>query len=224
MIALYTNEEFESAKSIDSLPCKCTMCGNTFYKQKRVIKRTLTNYDSNTGDFCSRECKRKSEGGIESVSCTNCGKTFEKHTSEIKKSKSGNHFCSQSCGGTYNNKHKTTGNRRSKLEIYIENYLKTMHPDLEILFNDKTTINSELDIYLPKHKLAFELSGIFHYEPIYGQDKLNQIQNNDNRKFQACLEKGISLCIIDTSQQTYFKEETAKKYLNIILQIINTHR
>jgi hypothetical protein len=224
MIPLYTEKEFESAKSTDLLPCKCTICNNTFYKQKRVIKRTVTNYDRNTGDFCSRECKRKSEGGIESVICTNCGKTFEKHTSEIKKSKSGNHFCSKSCGVTYNNKHKTTGIRRSKLEIYIENYLKSTHPDIEILFNNKTIINSELDIYLPKHKLAFELSGIFHYEPIFGKEKLSQIQNNDNRKFQACIEQGIELCIIDTSELKYFKEKNAVKYLNIILQIINIHR
>lgn len=224
MIPLYTKEEFESAKSIDLLPCKCTICNNTFYKQKRVIKRTITNYNRNTGDFCSRECKRKSEGGIELVTCANCSKTFEKHTSEIKKSKSGNHFCSKSCGVSYNNTHKTIGNRRSKFEIYVENYLRSVHPDIEVLFNDKQAINSELDIYLPKHKLAFELSGIFHYEPIFGIEKLNQIQNNDSRKFQACLENGIELCIIDMSGLKYFKEKNAIKYLNIILQIINTHR
>ena len=65
------------------------------------------------------------------------------------------------------------------------------------------------------------LNGIFHYEPIYGQDKLSQIQNNDNRKFQACIENGIELCIIDSSQQKYFKEQSSLKYLNIITNIIN---
>jgi len=69
--------------------------------------------------------------------------------------------------------------------------------------------------------LAFELNGIFHYEPIYGQNKLNQIQNNDNRKFQACLENNIELCIIDTSSQTYFKPKTAQKFLDIITNLIN---
>lgn len=224
MIPLYTEKEFKSAKSTDLLPCKCTICNNTFYKQKRVIKRTVTNYDRNTGNFCSKECKRKSEGGIELVVCTNCNKTFEKHTSEIKKSKSGNHFCSKSCAGTYNNKNKIKGYRRSKLEKYLEKELIKLYPNLIILFNDNKIINSELDIYVPSLKLAFELNGIFHYEPIFSQDKLLRIQNNDNRKFQACLEKEIELCIIDTSQQTYFKEETAKKYLNIILEIICIHR
>lgn len=224
MIPLYTKKEFELAKSYDFLPCKCVKCSNTFYKQKRVINRTTTNYNRNTGDFCSRECKRKSEGGFESVACANCGKIITKHSSAIKKSKTGNHFCSKSCAVSYNNTHKTTGNRRSKLEMYIENYLRSAHPDIEMLFNDKQTINSELDIYLPKLNLAFELSGIFHYEPIYGKEKLAQIQNNDNRKFQACLENDIELCIIDTSELKYFKEKNAVKYLNIILQIIYTHR
>ena len=61
---------------------------------------------------------------------------------------------------------------------------------------------------------------IFHYEPIYGAEKLASIQNNDNRKFQACLEKGIELVIIDTSRQVYVKPKTSQKYLDIITKII----
>ena len=52
--------------------------------------------------------------------------------------------------------------------------------------------------------------------------KLNQIKNNDNNKFQKCIENDISLCIIDTSSQTYFKEQTSIKFLNIITNVINT--
>lgn len=59
------------------------------------------------------------------------------------------------------------------------------------------------------------------YEPIYGENKLNQIQNNDNRKFQACLEKKIELCIIDTSCSVHFKPQRDVKYLNIIRSIID---
>lgn len=70
-------------------------------------------------------------------------------------------------------------------------------------------------------KLAFELNGIFHYEPIFGNEKLNKIQKNDNNKFFKCQEKNISLCIIDTSSQKYFKEQTSKKFLDIITNIIN---
>ena len=138
----------------------------------------------------------------------------------MKKSKSGNSFCSLSCAAKYNNTHKTNGNRRSKLEKYLEEKLIQLYPNIEILFNNKEAINSELDVYFPSLKLAFELNGIFHYEPIYGSEKLNRIQNNDNRKFQACLENEIELCIIDSSQQKRFNESTSEKYLKIIVDII----
>jgi len=72
----------------------------------------------------------------------------------------------------------------------------------------------------PTLELAFELNGIFHYEPIFGQDKLSQIQNNDGRRFQVCLERGIELCIVDVSVLKYFKPANAQRYLDIVSGII----
>jgi hypothetical protein len=136
--------------------------------------------------------------------------------------KSVNSFCSRSCTASYNNKNKTHGTRRSKLEAWLEEQLGILHPDIIFHFNRKDAINSELDIHIPALKLAFELNGIFHYEPIYGEAKMKQIQNNDTRKFQACLERGIELCIIDSSKLSYFKPANAQKYLRIIDGIITT--
>ena len=113
------------------------------------------------------------------------------------------------------------GNQKSKLETYIQNQLIILYPILEFHFNRRDAINGELDIYIPSLKLAFELNGIFHYEPVFGPEKLTQIQNNDNRKFQACIEREIELCIIDSSKDKYFKEKTAKPFLDIIVKIIN---
>lgn len=163
--------------------------------------------------------------------CKNCDiiinyeKYLEKSTDERHKTRLGikyNYFCSRSCAATYNNTHKTTGCRKSKLEVYLEKVLTKLYSNTEIHFNRKDAINSELDIYIPSLKLAFELNGIFHYEPIYGVEKLKQIKNNDNRKFQACLERNIELCIIDVSKQSYFKEETCLPYLEIIRNIIDS--
>lgn len=200
----------------------CIYCGNNFQISEFESKRRL-NKSKNQLKFCSHKCftRHKTEHGTKNILCTNCNKNIIKPISELNKSKTGNHFCSKSCAVTYNNTHKTTGNRRSKLEKYLELELNKQYLDLDILFNNKTTINSELDIYIPSLNLAFELNGIFHYEPIYGQDKLNQIQNNDNRKFQACIEQSIELCIIDTSKTKYLKKDIANNYLNIISTIIN---
>lgn len=140
---------------------------------------------------------------------------------EARGSKSGHLFCDNSCAALYNNAHKTVGTRRSKLEVWLEAQLRTLYPNLTLLPNDKTAINSELDFYFPELNLAFELNGIFHYEPIYGPEKLASIQNNDHRKFAACIEKSIALCIIDSSRMVNFKESKAKVFLDIICDILD---
>ena len=219
MKPLFSKIEFDLAKPNDLLLCKCYYCNNFYYKTKHFIQISMLPNTRHKNMFCSKKCQSKMQITKINICCKNCNNEFK--ITKFEYEKSNNHFCSRSCAATYNNKHKTTGVRRSKLEKYLEIELIKLYPDLEILFNDKNIINSELDIYIPSLKLAFELNGIFHYEPIYGENKLNQIQNNDNRKFQACIEKGIELCIIDTSQQKYFKEQTAKKYLDVIINIIN---
>jgi hypothetical protein len=133
-----------------------------------------------------------------------------------------NNFCSRPCAATYNNLHKTHGTSVSKLERWIAGQLTILYPGLEIHYNRKDAIGSELDIYVPSLNLAFELNGIFHYEPIHGQDKLNSTKNNDNRKTIACAERGIGFCTIDTSSMKYFKETGAKKFLDIIVKIIES--
>ncbi len=217
---LITISVSDKRKSNEKIPFECQKCKKTFKRNWNHVKWVLKHYPE-CGYFnsCSRNCQYESMKTGKIFNCKHCGK--EVYRSKHDFNEKNNHFCSQSCACSYNNTHKSTGYRRSKLEIWIENKLTLLYPNLEIHFNKKEAISSELDIYIPSLKLAFELNGIFHYEPIFGQDKLNKIQNNDGRKFQACLERGIELCIIDTSNQTYFKEKTSQKYLDIISNIIN---
>tara|TARA_Y100000310_G_scaffold339131_1_gene430862 strand:+ start:964 stop:1656 length:693 start_codon:yes stop_codon:yes gene_type:complete len=196
---------------------------NNYKKHKFADYSTIQKYFGSWNNALTQTFNKihiNSPEAKQKVSCQQCKKQFLKRTSQIKKHK--NHFCSHACAAIYNNTHKKHGTRKSKLEVWLEIQLPDLYPDLEFHFNRKDAINSELDIYIPKLKLAFELNGIFHYEPIYGQKKLGQIQNNDNRKFQACIEKDIELCIIDTSSQKYFKPKTSQKYLDIIDNIINS--
>lgn len=170
--------------------------------------------------FCSMKCSAEHRRTTVVLNCSQCGNIHHKPPAQLSK-RSGNSFCSLSCAATFNNQHKTTGTRRSKLEYWLERELTQLYPHLVIRYNGKEAINSELDIYIPDIHLAFELNGVFHYEPIYGSEKLMSIQNNDTRKFQACLENGIELCIIDSSSMKNFKEVKARVFLNIIIEIIN---
>jgi transposase-like protein len=217
MIPKYSNIEFDNAKSSDKLLCECHQCHLPFLTPKREINYYL-NGKRDTAKFCSRECRAKFENKHIEVSCLNCDSKFMKKQAEINRNK--NHFCSHSCSASYNNKHKTKGNRRSKLETWLEEQLTILYPNLEIHYNKTSAINSELDIYIPSLNIAFELNGIFHYEPIYGVNKLHKIQENDQSKTKACHEAKIDLCIIDTSAQKYVKPHTSQKYLDIILNII----
>lgn len=219
MKPLYTQTEFNSAKSTDKLSCECYQCGNIFYSPKKEIKYTLKN-NLERIKYCSIECRNSAQLKNIILDCKNCGETFNKKYREYKRDPDKNHFCSRSCAASYNNKHKKHGTRRSKLEGWIEEQLTILYPNLDIHFNRKDIICSELDIYIPSLNLAFELNGIFHYEPIYGKDKLKQIQENDYSKTKACHDNQIDLCIIDTSTQKRFTPKSSEKYLNIITNII----
>lgn len=194
----------------------CDTCGTSFELMQNNYQHCIRK--GHIKNYCSRRCSNLAQRRAIEIECANCGKIIQRTPSQIGGK---NSFCSSSCAATYNNTHKTHGTRRSKLEKYIEDELSKLYPYLEILYNNKTAINSELDIYIPSFKLAFELNGIYHYEPIHGQNKLDSIQQNDKNKFQLCIENNISLCIIDTSGLKYFKPDNANKYLKIITNILN---
>ena len=214
----FTWEDLCSAKGSKLLELECEYCDKSFYLEAKYIRSYVKRF-LDRSKYCSKDCTTKSKNKKIEVQCLQCSLIFIKNNDQCIKTP--NHFCSHSCAAKYNNAHKTHGTRRSKLEKWLEEQLTILYPELNILFNQKSAINSELDIHIPSLNLAFELNGIFHYEPIYGKEKLASILNNDDRKFQACLEKSIELVIIDTSKQTYFKDTTSKKYLDIITQIIN---
>ena len=97
-----------------------------------------------------------------------------------------------------------------------------MFPNLEVLYSSKKIIGSELDIYIPSLKTAIEIQGIFHYEPIFGQEKLDQIQKNDLEKIQKCKELDIKLHHIDISKLTKCTEKNCEIYNQEVLNILES--
>lgn len=166
-----TQEEFDNLKSRDKVSLKCTQCNNHYSRSKKDILDTYKRYQK-LPSFCSLACngKHKKETTNQLVECLHCGIKFTKLLNQVKKYP--NHFCSHVCSATWQNKNKDYGTRRSKLEVYLESQLKILYPDLEIIYSNRQIINSELDIYIPSLNIAFEIQGIFHYEPIFRTRKI----------------------------------------------------
>ena len=219
MKPLYSTSDWKLAKTRDLLPLECLECKGKFFRSKHRVQTAIKRGFGDTAEFCSVRCARLKQHPPITVKCEQCSVQFVKIKSQIKRCR--HNFCSCSCSTTYNNQHKTIGNRRSKLEIWLESQMSRNYPSLVIKYNDKEAIQSELDIYIPSLRLAFELNGIFHYEPIYGVSKLSSIQKNDVGKFQKCIAKGIELCVIDVSTLKHFKIDKAIIFLEIITNIVN---
>jgi hypothetical protein len=208
--AKYCSRECFGLAKRKRIEIPCYQCGKIIIKRPSEIKDSKHTY-------CSVKCQQTPRPVA--LKCSYCGKEITIAPNRTSKAKL--HFCSNACTGKYYSEHKTWGNKRSKLEMWLEPELRALYPALDIHFNRNDTINSELDIYIPSLKLAFELNGAFHYEPIYSQEQLQKIQNNDARKFQACLEQEIELCVINNTSIRYFTPRQGYEFLNIITDIIN---
>lgn len=83
---------------------------------------------------------------------------------------------------------KRHGNR-SAFQNEVYEFIKTHLPDDDILCNHNGIISKELDIYIPKYRLAIECNGtFFHCERFGKKDKTYHIS-----KTKACEAKGIKL-------------------------------
>ena len=87
--------------------------------------------------------------------------------------------------------------KRSKNETLLCRWLRQSYPLLVVLNNDKHLIPGyEVDVVLPELKLGIEWNGITHHQPIYGKDKLNEVQTRDRRRAEIATESGVHLIVV----------------------------
>ena len=186
-MAKITLEQNNYTYNCDQCSIFCKKSKKLYYPAK-ARKQTLF--------FCSQSCKHKYYTKKILTTCSVCNKPIEIINSTLQRSKTKRFFCNKSHAATYNNKLKRKS-RRSKIEAKFYNLLVKEFPNLNILANDKTMLGGlEMDVAIPSLKLGIEWNGIVHFKPIYGQTKLDKIQDKDSEKLKIASNKNINLIVI----------------------------
>jgi len=101
----------------------------------------------------------------------------------------------------------------SAQERELQDFIKSMLPDIEILFNDREQIKPrELDIYIPSMNLAIEYNGLYWHS--------DKFRENDShlKKLELCLSKGITLIQVFEDEWTYNQNLIKKKLQHLLNQ------
>lgn len=204
----------DPSNGLSKVKMRCDFCGNIFLKIPANSSLNTNNYIKH--DFCSQKCYHQFRSTITTTECKWCNKKVERAACKMRQNPSGNIFCSLSCSMSYRNANKTSGYRRSKLEVYLEDKIHDVYPSLECECNNRKIIGYELDFYFPRVNMAIEINGITHYQPIYGQLTLDRTQKADKEKIARCQQIGITLYIIDVSDYGHINQIILEYYWSII--------
>lgn len=96
---------------------RCTIC-------EKEVNRNPSYITNHPKIYCSKECRKIGSTTRELHTCTNCGKEIYRTSSELKKSKSGNVFCSKSCAASVNNSVSKSGVNNPNWISGISSYTK----------------------------------------------------------------------------------------------------
>jgi NUMOD3 motif len=129
------------------------------------------------------------------IKCKKCNKIFSITAQYFKPSKKPDTLCGLCPSDEF---------KKSKAELNILAYVKSLIPDLNVVSGDKTILRpKELDIYIPEKKIAIEYCGLnSHGEHPLDKRFSNQGKLSDYHigKFTKCAENGISLITIFSNE------------------------
>ena len=67
-----------------------------------------------------------------------------------------------------------------------------------------------------------EFNGIFHYKPIYGQEKLRRIQEIDKQKLYSCLQAEVELSVIDISRIVHLTQGAKEECWKVVKELVTS--
>lgn len=210
------NRYLKFFKMKELVPLLCPNCKKLFKKHRYIIQTKLFEKEKNLyccskcfNEHYSLKCKKRA---VTPVTCEQCGKDFMRKKKFIKDAKLPFSFCSPSCTTTYVNLHCVKGPRRSKTEKMMERLIRHNMPYTQIRCNDRALVPSglEIDMTIPKYKLAIEVNGPTHYINLYGDEELARVQANDKIKEQEIKDMGWKFIIIDVSIAKHYNTGKVK--------------
>lgn len=215
MKLLIDQDKLKTVRAREGIPVECLNCKEPFLAPLSYVIDVLRGPENTKRrlNFCSYKCKDTSRTLKVTVKCLQCGKLFVKMQKEIRRAKKP--FCSLSCNAKYGNAHKTFGYITSKPEQYLLSLIKDAFPRTRILRNNRRMLSGlELDIVIPKAKVAIEVNGITHYKPIYGAEQFLKSTLRDRLKRRQCKSLGYQLLVINIAQYGY--QPRVEQYLKRI--------
>lgn len=185
----------------------CPFCKDCQYKQ--TLKRHL------------KVCPNNPDNSLIKVPCANCGTPLQVTPKYFNRTRHGNNFCNKSCAAFHRHKNgQIKKTNRSKAEIKILEAINQKFPELEVLCNNRTLLSGlELDLYIPSLKLGIEYNGPLHYQPIFGQEKLEKGQRYDTMKAQRAYDLGIR--ILTLPHYAALLPEQIKQTLELIENLVD---
>lgn len=138
----------------------------------------------------------------------------------------------------YNKLSKTTKNRikdkrqenllkasqhGSKIEKYFLDHL--IANEFRVQFHRKGLIpnsNLEIDLFLPDDRVAIEIDGVTHFDPIYGHKDLSRVQHADSTKTGLLLSRGfvvIRIKLLINHIRQFHIEDAFLKTMEILKQV-----
>ena len=141
--------------------------------------------------------KGTTHGGVE-VTCDNCNTSWKQSFVQAS-----SYFVCRTC---------EPATKSHQESIVIQWLRELLPPSTEIKHGDRVVIHpKELDIYVPAHRLAIEINGVFWHSTNLPEE-VAYYKHRHLNKTKACAEKGIHLIHI-TDQEVLCKPELIKSIL-----------